>query len=125
MWPANESLVFLIALVFYAIGSALMNGMLTSEFVRKAQLEADQIAARQIQETLVPTEVDELPGYKVETFYKPLREVGGDYFDVIELGAGRTLFALAEHPEKGCRQRSWRRTYKLLFEASLALAKIH
>jgi dihydroxyacetone kinase DhaKLM complex PTS-EIIA-like component DhaM len=59
MWPADESLVLLIALFFYAIGGALMNWMLTSEFVRKTQLEADQIAARQIQETLTPNRVDE------------------------------------------------------------------
>lgn len=60
-----------------------MNWMLTPEFVRKTQLEVDQIAARQIQQTLTPTKVDELLGYEVETFYKPLRDVGGDYFDVI------------------------------------------
>jgi sigma-B regulation protein RsbU (phosphoserine phosphatase) len=78
-----------------------MNGMLTSELVRKTQLESDQIAARQIQQTLTPTRVDEFPGYKVETFYKPLRDVGGDYFDVIELGGKRTLFAIADVSGKG------------------------
>ena len=101
MWPADKSLVYLIALVFYAVGAALMNGMLTSELVRKTQLESDQIAARQIQQTLTPTRVDEFPGYKVETFYKPLRDVGGDYFDVIELGGKRTLFAIADVSGKG------------------------
>jgi sigma-B regulation protein RsbU (phosphoserine phosphatase) len=37
----------------------------------------------------------------LEAFYKPLREVGGDYFDVIELPANRTLFALADVSGKG------------------------
>ena len=37
----------------------------------------------------------------METFYKPLRDVGGDYFDVIELGSERTLFALADVSGKG------------------------
>ncbi len=101
MWPNDVSLVFLIALLLYAVGSGLMNVMLTSEFFRKNQLEADQIAARQIQQTLTPAEVDEVPGYEVETFYKPLREVGGDYFDVIELAGERTLFALADVCGKG------------------------
>jgi hypothetical protein len=100
MWP-DESLVFLIALLLYGVGGALMNGMLTSEFARKAQLEADQIAARQIQQTLTPAKVDEFPGYRVETFYKPLREVGGDYFDVIELAGKRTLLAAADVSGKG------------------------
>jgi len=78
-----------------------MNWMLTSEFVRKTQLEADQIAARQIQQTLQPTKLDRLPGYEVETFYEPFRDVGGDYFDVIELAGNRTLFALADVSGKG------------------------
>jgi serine phosphatase RsbU (regulator of sigma subunit) len=101
MWPEDESLVFLIALLLYAVGSGLMNVMLTSEFFRKTQLEADQVAARQIQQTLTPAKVDELPGYKVETFYKPLRDVSGDYFDVIELAGQRTLFAVADVSGKG------------------------
>jgi phosphoserine phosphatase RsbU/P len=75
--------------------------MLTSEFVRKTQLETDQIAARQIQQTLQPGKLEELLGYEVQAFYKPLREVGGDYFDVIELPANRTLFALADVSGKG------------------------
>jgi serine phosphatase RsbU (regulator of sigma subunit) len=100
MWP-EESVVFLVAFLLYAFGGALMNGMLTSEFVRKTQLEADLIAARQIQQTLTPSTVDELSGYKVETSYKPLRDVGGDYFDVIDLGAGRTLIAMADVSGKG------------------------
>jgi sigma-B regulation protein RsbU (phosphoserine phosphatase) len=78
-----------------------MNAMLTSEFIRKTQLEADQIAARQIQQTLQPEKLDELPGYGLEMFYKPFREVGGDYFDVIELTAKRTLFAVADVSGKG------------------------
>jgi serine phosphatase RsbU (regulator of sigma subunit) len=95
--PFGYVLVFLI----YYTGYYIQNGMLTSEFVRKTQLETDQIAARQIQQTLQPGELEELPGYEVEAFYKPLREVGGDYFDVIELPANRTLFALADVSGKG------------------------
>jgi sigma-B regulation protein RsbU (phosphoserine phosphatase) len=101
MWPRDKSVVFLIALGIYVVGAAMMNSMLISEFTRKTQLEADQIAARQIQQSLTPANVDELPGYQVETFYKPLREVGGDYFDVIELGGKRTLFAVADVSGKG------------------------
>jgi hypothetical protein len=100
MWP-NEILVFLISILLYSVGGKLMNWMLTSEFVRKSQLEADQIAARQIQQTLTPAQVEKLPGYEMEAFYKPFRDVGGDYFDVIELEGKRTLFAVADVSGKG------------------------
>jgi sigma-B regulation protein RsbU (phosphoserine phosphatase) len=100
MWPKGISLYASVWLL-YAIGWGLMNGMLTSEFFRKTQLEADQIAARQIQQTLQPQKLDELPGYQVETFYQPFRDVGGDYFDIIELAGNRTLFAVADVSGKG------------------------
>lgn len=100
MWP-KAILVYPIGMALYLIGTGLMNGMLTSELVRKTELEADQIAARQIQQTLIPGKLPEFPGYTVETFYKPLREVGGDYFDVIDLPGNRTLFALADVSGKG------------------------
>ncbi|MGC1672612.1 MAG: SpoIIE family protein phosphatase, partial [Candidatus Acidiferrales bacterium] len=92
---------YVLAFLLYYTGYHIQNGMLTSEFVRKTQLETDQIAARQIQQTLQPGKLEELPGYEVQAFYKPLREVGGDYFDVIELPANRTLFALADVSGKG------------------------
>jgi sigma-B regulation protein RsbU (phosphoserine phosphatase) len=104
VWPPRwsaESLLPLIAFLMYLTGAGLINRMLTSEFVRKTQLEYDQIAARQIQQTLTPAQIDPSPGYEVESFYKPLREVGGDYFDVIELEGARSLFAVADVAGKG------------------------
>ncbi len=100
IWPKGVVL-FPIVLLLYYIGYCLQNAMLTSEFIRKTQLESDLVAARQIQQTLQPTTFDELPGYDVEAFYKPLRAVGGDYFDVIDLPANRTLFAVADVSGKG------------------------
>ncbi|MGB7495619.1 MAG: PP2C family protein-serine/threonine phosphatase [Candidatus Acidiferrum sp.] len=95
--PASYAFVILL---FY-VGLRIQNAMLTSEFVRKTQLETDQIAAREIQQTLQPGKLKELPGYDVDTFYKPLREVGGDYFDVIELPSNRMLLAVADVSGKG------------------------
>jgi sigma-B regulation protein RsbU (phosphoserine phosphatase) len=100
MWPRGLVLYAIVALL-YALGAGLINGMLTSEFVRKTQLEADQVAARQIQQTLQPKKLEMLPGYELETFYEPFRDVGGDYFDVIDLPDNRTLFALADVSGKG------------------------
>jgi phosphoserine phosphatase RsbU/P len=100
VWPKGI-LLYPIVWLLYVLGARLMSGMLTSEFVRKTQLEADQIAARQIQQTLQPQKLDELPGYELETFYKPFRDVGGDYFDVIELAGNRMLFAVADVSGKG------------------------
>jgi len=96
-WPVS----YLLVVLLYYTGYYIQKGMLTSEFLRKTQLEADQIAARQIQQTLIAQKLPELPGYEFETFYKPFREVGGDYFDIIELPNKQKLFAVADVSGKG------------------------
>jgi serine phosphatase RsbU (regulator of sigma subunit) len=100
MWP-SVFILFPIVIAIYYLGFCLQNAVLASELTRKTQLESDQIAAQQIQKTLYPTAIDTLPGYEVEAFYKPLRAVGGDYFDVIDLPGDRTLFAVADVAGKG------------------------
>jgi len=100
IWPKGPALYVCVWLLYFS-GYLLMNAMLTSELIEKTQLEADQIAARQIQQTLIPEKLEDIPGYEVESFYQPFRAVGGDYFDVIPLAGGRTLFALADVSGKG------------------------
>lgn len=97
----NRPLAYVFVFLSYMIGLWIMNGMLTSEFVRKTQLESDRIAAQQVQRTLQPLKLEQLPGYTVEAFYRPLRDVGGDYFDVVGLPHNRTLFAVADVSGKG------------------------
>jgi sigma-B regulation protein RsbU (phosphoserine phosphatase) len=101
MWPKSQGIVFLLVCLLYLLGDRVMNAMLTSEFVRKTQLEAEQIAAQQIQKTLQPEKLEELVGYEMEVFYQPYRAVGGDYFDVIDLPGNRTLLAVADVSGKG------------------------
>jgi serine phosphatase RsbU (regulator of sigma subunit) len=100
MWPIGLARNFGIAGV-YLLGYCITNATLTSELVRKTQLETDQVAARRIQQTLIPQEVEAVPGYEVATFYRPFREVGGDYFDVIPLAGDCTLFVIADVAGKG------------------------
>jgi sigma-B regulation protein RsbU (phosphoserine phosphatase) len=99
-WPHSVTLFATIWLI-WAFGGLLINGMLTSELVLKTQMESDLSAARRIQETLHPQGAMAVPGYEVDTSYAPFRVVGGDYFDVVELGGGRTLFAMADVAGKG------------------------
>ncbi len=100
IWPPMPFLIGSVWLV-YLIGYCVTNVTLTLEFLRKTQLESDQIAAQQIQRTLHPQHVEKLPGYEIEMFYDPVREVGGDYFDVVRLPDNRTLFAIADVSGKG------------------------
>lgn len=67
----------------------------------RAQQELD--AAREIQRILVPEDLPLVPGYSVESIYRPAAEVGGDFFQVIPLASGRTLLAIGDVSGKGLR----------------------
>lgn len=69
----------------------------------KAQLESEMAAAREIQRVMVPEEPPEIPGYKLESTYRPAAEVGGDFFQVIPLASGRTLVVIGDVSGKGLR----------------------
>jgi sigma-B regulation protein RsbU (phosphoserine phosphatase) len=57
--------------------------------------------AREIQESLLPKDIPQLPGFEVATAWRPARMVGGDYFDVLRLGENRLGICIADVVGKG------------------------
>ena len=57
--------------------------------------------AREIQESLLPKEIPQLPGFEVASAWQPARAVGGDYFDVLKLGDNRLAICIADVSGKG------------------------
>ena len=57
--------------------------------------------AREIQESLLPKNIPQLPGFEVATAWYPARVVGGDYFDVLSLGENRLAICVADVVGKG------------------------
>ncbi|MFP4056316.1 MAG: PP2C family protein-serine/threonine phosphatase [Candidatus Brocadiia bacterium] len=64
--------------------------------------EEDEIQqARDIQTKLLPAEVPQLPGIDIGTFSRFCHEVGGDYYDFIQLPGGRCGMVIADVSGKG------------------------
>jgi ketosteroid isomerase-like protein len=57
--------------------------------------------ARRIQQALLPKEVPILEGWQITPFYQPAREVGGDFYDFIELEEGRVGLVVGDATGKG------------------------
>ncbi len=57
--------------------------------------------AREIQESLLPKEIPQLPGFEVASAWQPARAVGGDYFDVLKLDENRLAICIADVSGKG------------------------
>jgi hypothetical protein len=57
--------------------------------------------AREIQESLLPKVIPQLPGFEVASSWQPARAVGGDYFDVLKLSENRMALCIADVSGKG------------------------
>jgi serine phosphatase RsbU (regulator of sigma subunit)/anti-sigma regulatory factor (Ser/Thr protein kinase) len=79
------------------------------QLVRQQELEArtrerfeqELEVARLIQQNFLPRELPELPGWHVAAYYRPAREVGGDFYDVIPLRDNQVGFVVGDVTDKG------------------------
>jgi serine phosphatase RsbU (regulator of sigma subunit)/anti-sigma regulatory factor (Ser/Thr protein kinase) len=67
----------------------------------RERLEHELRVARIIQQTLLPKELPHLPGWQVNTFWQPAREVGGDFYDFIPLPGNKIGVVIADVTDKG------------------------
>jgi sigma-B regulation protein RsbU (phosphoserine phosphatase) len=57
--------------------------------------------AREIQQSLLPKEIPQLPGFDVAGIWRPARAVSGDYYDVFKLGGHKLGICVADVVGKG------------------------
>ena len=62
---------------------------LFKEFLIKQRMEEDLTSAGDLQESMMPGECPELKGYQIAAMSTQAREVGGDFYDFIEVGEGK------------------------------------
>jgi serine phosphatase RsbU (regulator of sigma subunit) len=71
------------------------------EAQERERIEQELRVARLIQQTLLPKALPELPGYDVAAYYQPAREVGGDFYDFVDLDDGRLGLVVGDVTDKG------------------------
>ena len=80
---------------------ALENARLHREVVEKQRLEKELALARGIQRSLLPDAPPVVPGYDIAVINEPCFEVGGDYYDFLNLGPQSLLLVVADVEGKG------------------------
>jgi sigma-B regulation protein RsbU (phosphoserine phosphatase) len=60
------------------------------------QLESELALAQEVQKTLLPQEVPNIPGLEIAAFSRPAQIVGGDYFDFVDFSNGLHGLAIAD-----------------------------
>ncbi len=72
-----------------------------AEASKREALERELAVAREIQERLLPHVMPAVPGFEISGASLPSQQVGGDYFDFLDLEDGRLGIAIADVSGKG------------------------
>jgi hypothetical protein len=68
---------------------------------QKQRLGAELEAARSVQLLLIPDEIPSVPGFVLQSIYKPAGQVGGDFFQILPVSGGGVLVVIGDVSGKG------------------------
>jgi serine phosphatase RsbU (regulator of sigma subunit)/predicted ester cyclase len=83
------------------IGLTLKDQLIEQERIERERIEQELQVARRIQQASLPEEVPTLKGWEISPFYRPAREVGGDFYDFHLLPEGRLGLVVGDATGKG------------------------
>jgi serine phosphatase RsbU (regulator of sigma subunit) len=72
-----------------------------AEAREKDRLDQELQIARQVQLSLLPEKLPHIPGYQIAASFQTAREVGGDFYDVLQLADKRYFFIIGDVSGKG------------------------
>ncbi|HEY8557635.1 MAG TPA: GAF domain-containing protein, partial [Actinomycetes bacterium] len=72
-----------------------------AEVRQRERIEQELRVAQLIQQQFLPHELPDLPGWRVGAYYGPAREVGGDFYDFLDLEDGRLGLVVGDVTDKG------------------------
>ncbi len=80
-------------------------GIVVLRFARsrheQEEMKSEREAARAVQQVLIPDAIPCVPGFKIESVYKPAGEVGGDFFQIVPIANGGVLIVIGDVSGKG------------------------
>ena len=84
---------------------AIITVLLLGRFLRsqrqQEQLKQEIEQARQVQQVLIPEALPSVPGFALESEYRPAQQVGGDFFQILGGGDGSVLAVIGDVSGKG------------------------
>lgn len=81
--------------------TAVVNNRLYKESAERSRLAQELDVAYEIQASLIPHGSPQIPGCDVASFWQAARQVSGDFYDFLELSAGRWGIVIADVADKG------------------------
>jgi len=97
----RQKRVDIVSSIAQQMALSIQNEHLQLEMVSRERLEHEIQLARQIQKTFLPEHLPEIAGWNLAATWITARQVGGDFYDVIELPGGRLGLFIADVSDKG------------------------
>ena len=76
--------------------TAIEKAQLHEAVLRQKEIERDMQVARDVQRGFLPDQTPDVAGYEFYDYYEPAEQVGGDYFDYLQLPDGRLAVVVAD-----------------------------
>ncbi len=64
-------------------------------------IEGELTNARELQKVILPDFAEPVPGFRIETVYRPAHELGGDFFQILRSKGDRILLVIGDVAGKG------------------------
>ena len=107
---------------------AIENAMLFQENLEKQRMEEELNIARDLQMSMLPASCPEVEGYQIAALSKPAMEVGGDFYDFIQMDSDRLGIVVGDVTGKSVSgalvMSAARSVFRMLSERGLGVGEI-
>lgn len=97
----SEADAELLSALAFQVAIAIERAAIHRERMERKRLDEELRIAREVQLSLLPGEIPEIPGFDVAGINIPSRDVGGDYYDFVFVSEGHLGVAVADVSGKG------------------------
>lgn len=97
----NDQDLEVLASVASQAAIAIDNAKMHEQVMAQRALQRDLELARRMQRSLLPSSPPQVPGYFFFDYYQAARQVGGDYYDYVQLPGGRVAVIVGDVAGKG------------------------
>lgn len=107
---------------------AIENALLLEEMIEKERMQEELAIAHDLQMSMLPAKCPEIEGFEIAAVSMPAREVGGDFYDFIEIEEGQVGLVIGDVTGKSVSgalvMSASRSVFRMLSEQELTVGQI-